>query len=157
MLIGSSTARPTRPNMSCLARYEAIVLLMAVSSICQRAVVCHSISPAEVYGGNGSGNRPVRTRLLGWCGGWGRKTPGYPIGSYNGLISERPFLTSQVRYSSPVNDRLNGATDCRRNGATRKCPKWHFGTVSKLDFFTSFLGFAFFCFLTFCKWFYRAG
>jgi hypothetical protein len=24
-------------------------------------------------------NRPVRTRMPGWCGGWGRKTPGYPI------------------------------------------------------------------------------
>ena len=69
----------------------------------------------------------------------------------NGLVADAKSR------NSGVNDRLNGATDCRRNGATRKCPKWHFGTVSKLAFFTSFLGFAFFCSLTFCKWFYRAG
>jgi len=31
------------------------------------------------YGPLGSVNRPVRTRMQGGCGGWGRKTPGYPI------------------------------------------------------------------------------
>ena len=24
-------------------------------------------------------NRPLRDPHGGWCGGWGRKTPGYPI------------------------------------------------------------------------------
>jgi hypothetical protein len=32
------------------------------------------------YGLSIFGNRPVRTRMPGGVGGWGRKPPGYPIG-----------------------------------------------------------------------------
>ena len=41
--------------------------------------------PLPSYGSVGSVNRPVRLSAsggdphAGWCGGWGRKTPGYPI------------------------------------------------------------------------------
>ena len=46
------------------------------ASICQRAVGTH---PLPGYGPVISVNRPVRTSML-WCGGRGRKPPGYPIG-----------------------------------------------------------------------------
>jgi hypothetical protein len=55
-----------------------------------------------------------------------------------------------------VNDRLNGATHDRRNGATRKCPKSDLGGPFKLGIFTSFLG-HFFCSLTTGFWVFKVG
>ena len=55
------------------------------ASVCQRAVGKHSLPD---YGPVNSVNRPVRLPAAGrdphagWCGGWGTKTPGYPIGLY---------------------------------------------------------------------------
>jgi len=52
------------------------------ASVCQRAVGEHSLPD---YGPVNSVNRPVRLPAAGrdphagWCGGWGTKTPGYPI------------------------------------------------------------------------------
>ena len=83
--------------MSCPARYEATVSLMVVYSSFQRAMVDHS-NPG--YGPDGSGNRPVRTRLLGWCGGWGRKTPGYPIGIGHSFTNLSSNKSSALRLES---------------------------------------------------------
>ncbi|MGD9215720.1 MAG: hypothetical protein PVJ84_12950 [Desulfobacteraceae bacterium] len=33
-------------------------------------------------------NRPVRTRMPGWYGGWGRNTPGYPIRFYYSVLQK---------------------------------------------------------------------
>ena len=55
------------------------------TSICQRAVGAHSLPG---YGPVISVNRPVRLPAAGrdpharWCGDWGRKAPGYPIGLF---------------------------------------------------------------------------
>jgi len=45
-------------------------------AFCQRSVGKH---PLPGYGSVAHGKRLVRTRMLGVVGGWGRKTPGYPI------------------------------------------------------------------------------
>ncbi len=56
------------------------------------------------HGPEGSGNRPVRTRLLGWCGGWGRKTPGYPITGRFRRARKRRKESSQIRPATQIID-----------------------------------------------------
>ena len=48
-------------------------------AVCQRTVGEH---PLPRYGSVASGNRLVRTRMLGGVGAGGERPPGYPIGLY---------------------------------------------------------------------------
>jgi hypothetical protein len=71
------------------------------ADICQRTMGETSFSG---YGPVGSVNRLVRLPASGgdplamWCGGWGRKTPGYPIPLFLALIKSPLLFLPFSRY-----------------------------------------------------------
>jgi len=47
---------------------------------------------------------PVVDPLAGWCGGWGRKTPGYPIVQNSGIIKAYCILQLETVFADQLKE-----------------------------------------------------